>query len=180
MHLWKIKNYEKLYTSSEKKLCRMEIKIAPENQRQKKRIKNPPTDSRGFTGWTNTKMFAPIWQKSKNIKRKRQIIYGSSTELLFTGDSKQYIRQFPYINNILRVFWIEYSFEFFQYISRKLSGVEGSVWKCIWHEIWSCKYLRSSKLSLHKKWIFSLMISSVNETKSARNCWFVYIYWWGP
>ena len=46
----KIKNYEELYTSSEKKLCRMEIKIAPKNQRQKKRIKNPPTDSRVITG----------------------------------------------------------------------------------------------------------------------------------
>ena len=32
-------------------------------------------------------------------------------------------------------------------------------------------------ISLHKKWTFSLIISSVNVTKSAGNCGFGYIYW---
>ena len=35
-------------------------------------------------------------------------------------------------------------------------------------------------LSLHKKWSFPLRISSVNVTKSSRNCWFGRIYWWNP
>ena len=32
----------------------------------------------------------------------------------------------------------------------------------------------------HKKWSFSLKISSVKVTKSAGNCRFGHIYWWNP
>ena len=34
--------------------------------------------------------------------------------------------------------------------------------------------------SLHKKWSFSLMIYSVNLTKSAVSCGFGHIYWRNP
>ena len=34
--------------------------------------------------------------------------------------------------------------------------------------------------TLHKKWSGPLRISSINVTKSARNCWFVHIYWRNP
>ena len=36
------------------------------------------------------------------------------------------------------------------------------------------------QVTLHKKWSFSLKISSVNVTKSARNCGFGQIYWRNP
>ena len=38
-------------------------------------------------------------------------------------------------------------------------------------------YSEPETYSMHKKWSFPLMISSVNVTKSARNCGFGHIYW---
>ena len=35
-------------------------------------------------------------------------------------------------------------------------------------------------ITLHKKWNFSLRLSSVNVTKSAGNCGFDHIYWRNP
>ena len=35
-------------------------------------------------------------------------------------------------------------------------------------------------VTLHKKWSFSIKISSVNVTKSAENCGFGHIYWRNP
>ena len=36
------------------------------------------------------------------------------------------------------------------------------------------------EVALHKKWSFSLRISSVNVTKSTVNCGFGHIYWGNP
>ena len=52
--------------------------------------------------------------------------------------------------------------------------------------IWEIKIIflsclgRKTWISLHKKWSFPLRISSVNATKSARNCGFGHIYWRNP
>ena len=51
------------------------------------------------------------------------------------------------------------------------------VWVFILHffESWVIKYY-----TLHEKWRFSLIISSVNLTKSAVSCGFCHIYWRNP
>ena len=44
----------------------------------------------------------------------------------------------------------------------------------------SSKFITLLLVSLHKKWSFSLRISSVNVTKSAVFYGFGHIYWWNP
>ena len=46
--------------------------------------------------------------------------------------------------------------------------------------IYQQKQIRFWIKTLHKKWSFSLRISSVNATKSAGNCGFGHIYWRNP
>ena len=47
---------------------------------------------------------------------------------------------------------------------------------------WKGRWVTSiqENASLHKRWSFQLMISSVNVTKSAGNCGFGHIYWRNP
>ena len=49
-----------------------------------------------------------------------------------------------------------------------------------WWFVWDGLTMTLSHMTLHKKSSFSLRISSVNETKSARTCGFGQIYWRNP